>query len=93
MRLGLIRDIHGSVAALDIAIEKVGGQVTEVLCAGNAAFQFGASNDVIRTLRSTGARVVLGDHDGAVLGPLGERVPSHPDTGAVRLHRQPARAR
>ena len=64
MRLGLVRDIHCSVAALDIALGQMGGRVDEVLCAGDAIFQFRSPNDVIRTLRSTGARVVPGAHEG-----------------------------
>ena len=80
MRLGLISDIHCNAAALDIALERMGGQVDEVLCAGDAIFQFRFSNQVIRTLRDIGAHVVLGNHEDVVLGPQGERVRSHPDT-------------
>ena len=72
----------------------MGGQVDEVLCAGDAIFQFRFSNAVIRTLRDIGARVVLGNHDDVVPGPQGERVRSHPDMGPEvlrRLGRQPCR--
>ena len=41
----------------------MGGQVDEVLCAGNAIFRFHCSNDVIRTLRDPGARVVPGNQE------------------------------
>ncbi len=65
MRLGLISDIHCNAAALDIALERMGGQVDEVLCAGDATFRFRFPNDVIRTLRDTGARGVPGTHEGS----------------------------
>ena len=72
----------------------MGGQVDEVLCAGDAIFQFRFSNAVIRTPRDIGARVVLGNHDDVAPGPQGERVRSHPDMGPEvlrRLGRQPRR--
>ena len=65
MRRGLIRDIHSSAAALDIAFEQMGGQVDEVLCAGDAIFQFRFPTNVIRTLRDTGARFVPGAREGS----------------------------
>ena len=65
MRLGLIPDMHSSGAALDIARERMDGQAHEVLCAGDAIFRFRFPNDVIRTLRDTGARVVPGTHEGS----------------------------
>ena len=65
MRLGLITDIHCSAAALDIALERMGGQVDEVPCAGDAIFRLRSSNDVIRTLRYTHARVVPGNQEGS----------------------------
>ena len=65
MRLGLTTDIHSSAAALDIALERMSGQVDEVPCAGDAIFRSRASNDVIRTLRYMRARVVPGNHEGS----------------------------
>ena len=72
----------------------MGGQVDEVLCAGDAIFQFRFSNAVIRMRRDVGARAVLGNHDDVVLGPQGQRVRSHPDMDPEllrRLGRQPRR--
>lgn len=80
MRLGLVSDIHCNAGALEIALERMGGQVDEILCAGDAIFQFRFSNEVVRTLRKIGARVVLGNHEDVVLGPHGGRVRSHADT-------------
>ena len=94
MRLGLISDVHCNAAALDIALERMGGQVDEVLCAGDAIFQFRFSNAVIRMRRDVGARAVLGNHDDVVPGPQGQRARSHPDMDPEllrRLGRQPRR--
>lgn len=79
MRLGIVSDIHCNAEALDIAIERM-GNVDELLCAGDAIFQFRFSNDVISRLREVGARVVLGNHEDVVLGPLGDRVRAHHTT-------------
>ena len=79
MRLGLVSDIHCNAEALEIALARM-GDVDEVLCSGDAIFQFRFSNDVVRRLREIGARVVLGNHEDVVLGPLGERVRAHHTT-------------
>jgi len=45
MRLGIVSDVHGNIEALDIAIEQMGA-VDELLCAGDACYQFRFSNEV-----------------------------------------------
>ena len=80
MRLGLVSDIHCNLAALEIALERMSDRVDEVLCSGDAIFQFRFSNEVIARLRQIGARLVLGNHEDVVLGPLGDRVRAHPQT-------------
>ena len=80
MRLGLVSDIHCNLGALDIALERMSGQVDEVLCSGDSIFQFRFSNEVIGRLREIGARIVLGNHEDVVFGPLGERVREHRST-------------
>lgn len=80
MRLGLVSDIHCNAGALDIALEQMSDRVDEILCSGDAIFQFRFSNEVLSKLREVGARVVLGNHEDVVLGPLGNRVRDHPET-------------
>ena len=77
MRLGIVSDIHCNIQSLDVALERM-GNVDEVLCAGDAVFQFRFSNEVVARLREIGARMVLGNHEEVVLGPLGDRVRAHP---------------
>ncbi len=73
MRIGIVSDVHGNIAALDRALALMGA-VDEVLCAGDLVSGYRFSNEVVARLREVGARVVLGNHDLDVLGPHGERV-------------------
>lgn len=93
MRLGIVSDVHGNLASLDLALSLM-GPVDEVLCAGDLVSGFRFSNDVVARLREIGARVVLGNHDLDVLGPHGERVRQSPSTDPELLRwlgQQPVR--
>lgn len=72
MRLGIVSDVHGNIEALDRAIEEMGA-VDELLCAGDACYQFRFSNEVATRLRETGARYVLGNHEEILLSAAGIR--------------------
>ena len=72
MRLGIVSDVHGNIEALDIAIARM-GDVDELLCAGDACYQFRFSNEVAARLREVGARYVLGNHEEILLSPAGIR--------------------
>jgi putative phosphoesterase len=72
MRIGIIADVHCNAEALRIALDRMGA-VDELLCAGDAVYQFRFSNDVMTLLRERGARYVLGNHEDVLLGPWGER--------------------
>jgi putative phosphoesterase len=73
MKLGLIADVHGNVEGLRGALDAMGA-VDELVCAGDAVYQFRFSNDVIAALREREARYILGNHERVLLGPWGERV-------------------
>ena len=73
MKLGLIADIHGNIEGLRAALELM-GPVDELVCAGDAVYQFRFSNDVIGALRERDARYILGNHERVLLGPWGDRV-------------------
>jgi putative phosphoesterase len=75
VRLGIVSDIHCNHEALLIALERM-GPVDELLCAGDAVYQFRFSNEVIRILRERDARYVLGNHEEVLLGHWGERARS-----------------
>jgi putative phosphoesterase len=93
MRIGIIADIHCNDAALRIALDRMGA-VDELICAGDAVYQFRFSNEVIRLLRERGTRYVLGNHEEVLLGTWGERARSREDVRADELAwmaAQPAR--
>jgi putative phosphoesterase len=73
MKLGLVADIHGNIEGLRLALDAL-DDVDELICAGDAVYQFRFSNDVIGLLRDRGARYILGNHERVLLGPWGDRV-------------------
>jgi putative phosphoesterase len=75
MRIGIIADVHCNHEALRIALDGM-GDVDELLCAGDAVYQFRFSNEVMALLRERGARYILGNHEGVLLGKWGERARS-----------------
>jgi putative phosphoesterase len=75
MRVGIVSDIHCNAAGLARALELM-GDVDELICAGDAIYQYRFSNDVVRLLRERGARTILGNHEEVFLGPHGERARS-----------------
>jgi putative phosphoesterase len=77
MKLGLIADVHGNIDGLRLALDHLGA-VDELVCAGDAVYQFRFSNDVIAALRGRNARYILGNHERVLLGPWGDRVRANP---------------
>lgn len=77
MKLGIVADVHCNIEGLRTALELM-GPVDELLCLGDAVYQFRFSNEVMALLRERGARYVLGNHERVVLGPWGEAVRSSP---------------
>jgi putative phosphoesterase len=61
------------------------GDADELLCAGDAIFEYRFSNEVIELLRERNARYVLGNHETVLLGPLGVRARSAPSVRADAL--------
>lgn len=72
MRIGIVSDLHcnhrGLLRALDII-----GDVDELFCLGDSIYEYRFSNEVVRTLKDRGARVILGNHEEGFLGPQGVR--------------------
>jgi putative phosphoesterase len=71
VRIGIVADVHCNSQALAIALERM-GDVDELLCAGDAVYQFRFSNEVMAMLRERSARYVLGNHEDTLLGSWGE---------------------
>jgi putative phosphoesterase len=72
VRVGIVSDIHcnhhGLLRALDIM-----GDVDELICLGDAIFEYRFSNEVVQILRDRAAHVILGNHEEGFLGPQGVR--------------------
>jgi putative phosphoesterase len=75
VRIGVVSDIHCNIAGLEQALTLM-GDVDELICAGDAVYQYRFSNDVVRLLRERGAHVILGNHDETLLGRDGVRARS-----------------
>ena len=71
MKLGIVADVHCNIAGLRAALDLM-GQVDELLCAGDAVYQFRFSNEVIALLQERNARYILGNHERVLLGSWGE---------------------
>ncbi|MDV3277439.1 MAG: metallophosphatase family protein [Nitrososphaerales archaeon] len=65
LRVAFVSDIHSNLEALDSVLGELRGE--EVVCLGDVVGYGSNPNEVIETLRETGARTVLGNHDSAVL--------------------------
>jgi predicted phosphodiesterase len=83
MRIGLVSDIHGNLAALEAVardIHRVG--VDEVICLGDVLGYGPYPNECVDLVRARAWRCVAGNHDLAVVGRL---LPSnfHPDALAA----------
>jgi len=72
VKIGIVADVHCNIEGLRRAIELMGA-VDELVCAGDAFYQFRFSNEVVALLKERGARYILGNHERVLLGPWGER--------------------
>ena len=71
MRYGILGDIHGNLGALEAVLEKLAGESVDCLLSVGDVVGYGAApNECIALLREAGARVVMGNHDAAVIDRL-----------------------
>ena len=77
MRIGIISDIHCNVEGLKGALSYLDA-ADEVICAGDAIYQYRFSNEVIDRLRRRGVHMILGNHEETFLSAAGERARSSP---------------
>ena len=71
MRIGVVSDVHGNVAALEVALARFEEEADVVWCAGDIVHEYRFSSDAVRLLRKAGATAVLGNHDMVLLSPAG----------------------
>jgi len=77
MKIGIVSDIHCNLEGLETALAAM-GDVDELLCLGDAIFQYRFSNEVVATLRARGAHLILGNHEEDFYAPHGERARAAP---------------
>jgi putative phosphoesterase len=72
MKIGIVADIHCNIEGLRLALDAM-GEVDELVCAGDAVYQFRFSNDVVALLQQRSARYILGNHERVLLSDWDER--------------------
>jgi putative phosphoesterase len=77
MKLGIVADVHCNIEGLRAALDLM-GPIDELVCAGDAVYQFRFSNDVAALLRERAARYILGNHERVLLSDWGERARARP---------------
>jgi putative phosphoesterase len=77
VKLGIVADVHCNIEGLRTALDLM-GPVDELLCVGDAVYQFRFSNEVLALLRERNARYILGNHERVLLGPWGEAARAAP---------------
>jgi putative phosphoesterase len=77
MKIGIVSDIHCNLRGLQLALD-VMGDIDELLCLGDAIFEYKFSNEVVALLRSLGAHVIQGNHEEVFLSPAGIRARERP---------------
>jgi putative phosphoesterase len=77
MKIAIVSDIHCNAAGLRAALDLM-GHVDELICSGDAIYQYRFSNEVVALLRECGAHVILGNHEASFLSPDGIRAQSAP---------------
>jgi len=95
VRLGIVSDIHSNAPGLQRALELM-GDIDELLCLGDAIFEYRFSNEVAALLCERGAHVIQGNHEEVFFSPAGARARERDglDPGLLRyLAEQPQRRR
>ena len=95
MRLGIVSDIHSNAPGLQRALDLM-GEIDELLCLGDAIFEYRFSNEVAAMLRARQAYVIQGNHEEVFFSPAGVRAREREglDGGLLRyLADQPHRRR
>ncbi len=72
MKIGIVSDIHCNAAGLTRALGLM-GDVDEVICLGDAIYEYRFSNEVVRLLQQREAQVIVGNHEEYFFGPQGVR--------------------
>jgi predicted phosphodiesterase len=73
MRYGVISDVHGNLAALDVVLSALHGiEVDAYVCAGDLVGYGPQPNECVEAIRRLGAHAVAGNHDLIAIGTLSD---------------------
>src|SRR5262245_57227065 len=74
MRLGIVSDVHCNAVALRQAVDQMAGEVDQILCAGDIAYQYRFGNEVSDILRAHDIPTILGNHEKVILSIHGAKL-------------------
>ena len=77
MKIGIVSDIHSNEQGLRLALDGM-GDVDELLCLGDAIFEYKFSNEVVGLLKQRKAYVIQGNHEEGFLSEAGRRARERP---------------
>jgi putative phosphoesterase len=77
VKIGIVSDIHCNVAGLQLALDAM-GDIDELLCLGDAIFEYQFSNGVVAMLQERRAYVIQGNHEEVFLSAAGIRARERP---------------
>jgi putative phosphoesterase len=72
VRLGIVSDIHSNADGLQRALDLM-GDVDDLLCLGDAIFEYRFSNEVVALLRQRDAKIIQGNHEEVFFSDAGVR--------------------
>jgi putative phosphoesterase len=78
MRIGVVSDVHGNLAALEAALAAFDGRVDEVWCAGDIVHEYRCHSETVLRLRDAGVVAIRGNHDHVLLSPMGAAARARP---------------
>ena len=79
MKLGIVSDVHCQDEHLRLTIESMMADgVDEILCAGDAHYEYRLSNEVAEIIQENNIRYIQGNHEWMLMGPHGEGARSAP---------------
>ena len=77
VKLGIVSDVHCQDEHLRRTVESmIADGVDEILCAGDAQYEYRLSNEVTEIIREHQIRYIQGNHEWVLMGPNGDRARS-----------------
>ncbi len=79
MRLGIVSDVHCQDEHLKLTVmAMIADGVDEILCAGDAHYEYRMSNEVAEIISENNIRYIQGNHEWVLMGPHGQGARSAP---------------